>query len=1199
MIPTDNGNTQPCSPISSNCVVWQGPDIACINLCNGDSVSDVVAALATKLCELIDQTCECDPDISSVDLKCALPSVPPTDLSGTLQAIIDYLCEVATKDILIPNLPLPNCLQYRDGLGNTVVELGLIDWATLIGNSICTLIESIGIIDSNYQNILSRIQILEDCVLPCNPSSGNISPVVSSCILRGQEVTVQTLLLAIETEFCALSDAVGSVSLINNAINQGNCLNATTTSLNGVSSLGDLGWVTAQTLAESTQNQWVAICDLYQAVSDIQNNCCDDGCDTVAVLYSYSIISGGGFPVGLNIPFTASTIPSGYTDCGSIVTVTDSSGSSVNQNINIANLSQPGTTPFYIDVSTLNTLDSLIIQVESCLSNGTTTCGSSTSQVVPLTIPCPSSVNVIPGTTNINVSFSNTLGGAVSYTIQVFETNNPSAVLGVTTIANPGTLISENFVGAAEGTEYTVQVSVTSGTSTVTCSPISVITLGQTCNTIEVTTSSSVLTPSGIWLGKAGDFTASNGIYYFYNFTTGVIELQTGLDTSICAAPILSALSVGALGLVSLTAAWGNGAETAIKIYSSSDGVNYGPVDTGVDGARSIATSITSGSIYIKAITECSAGDSIEFITRYDYGTGGWTTIQSPSECIASPLDGDECPAGVQVSQQFLDCEGTNIAVPGAPLSSYWFYIGKRIDTSGINPVTRYVYGGWIVGGGLRKVVECCACPAFILSDTIRVFAGQEAGYTTNIEIPYVMGDGSPVISLYGAGPLSGTLNQVDPGGNVFTYITDLKIPNHYGDTFQISIDTQVGGVCSTAIATIQIQIIPYHTGLRQTDEDIYVFVHADPTSYTEAEALEMKNGFTILQTYWNTEFGYTGDIYWMPVDESNYLAYTKAVQDDGASVTLTSTGTWATQRNLPTSWTGGAGVNKRRALIIALTNDASATYHGVLGNDFAGQPTNTFKDDYEAWNDMYNGTAVSLWAQNFNVNGITQPLYPDGLSIVLFPLTQDGSSSADSACLLQMLGATTGEIIPAQKYGIPTLTDTSTALSINPYFGAVTNDGTSIKPLYDFENVGNATGRGLFSLLSQIKSNEEIAGFADAVNQNERWRSLLTTAIKGATNSYPAGTLPTDDTYRVKACPAALSGGESEYYVKITNYGYGAITEGTVLTLQNDGASFPAGAKDAWGTGVQALCTILENDSAVAYEIDPASVISIGGSCI
>ena len=36
-----NLDNKPCSPISSNCVVWQGPDIPCIQLCTGDTVSDV------------------------------------------------------------------------------------------------------------------------------------------------------------------------------------------------------------------------------------------------------------------------------------------------------------------------------------------------------------------------------------------------------------------------------------------------------------------------------------------------------------------------------------------------------------------------------------------------------------------------------------------------------------------------------------------------------------------------------------------------------------------------------------------------------------------------------------------------------------------------------------------------------------------------------------------------------------------------------------------------------------------------------------------------------------------------------------------------------------------------------------------------------------------------------------------------------
>ena len=49
-----NLDNSPCSPISSNCVVWQGPDISCLNLCTGDTISDVVAAMATELCTILD-----------------------------------------------------------------------------------------------------------------------------------------------------------------------------------------------------------------------------------------------------------------------------------------------------------------------------------------------------------------------------------------------------------------------------------------------------------------------------------------------------------------------------------------------------------------------------------------------------------------------------------------------------------------------------------------------------------------------------------------------------------------------------------------------------------------------------------------------------------------------------------------------------------------------------------------------------------------------------------------------------------------------------------------------------------------------------------------------------------------------------------------------------------------------------------------
>ena len=70
-----NLDNSPCSPISSNCVIWQGPDIPCIKLCAGDTVSDVVHKLATELCTIMETL-----KVSNYDLACFnLVACPPSN----------------------------------------------------------------------------------------------------------------------------------------------------------------------------------------------------------------------------------------------------------------------------------------------------------------------------------------------------------------------------------------------------------------------------------------------------------------------------------------------------------------------------------------------------------------------------------------------------------------------------------------------------------------------------------------------------------------------------------------------------------------------------------------------------------------------------------------------------------------------------------------------------------------------------------------------------------------------------------------------------------------------------------------------------------------------------------------------------------------------------------------------------------------
>ena len=94
MIPTNSSaTTNGCNNISSNCVIWQGPDISCINLCNGDTISDIVAKLAQELCDLIEDGVTSNPNLTGLDLSCLnIPGTTPTTLVPVLQAMVVQIC---------------------------------------------------------------------------------------------------------------------------------------------------------------------------------------------------------------------------------------------------------------------------------------------------------------------------------------------------------------------------------------------------------------------------------------------------------------------------------------------------------------------------------------------------------------------------------------------------------------------------------------------------------------------------------------------------------------------------------------------------------------------------------------------------------------------------------------------------------------------------------------------------------------------------------------------------------------------------------------------------------------------------------------------------------------------------------------------------------------------------------------------------
>ena len=395
MIPTNSsGTTNGCDNISSNCVIWQGPDISCIDLCNGDSISEVVFKLATKVCDLLESGVDMNPNLTGLDISCLnVRGATPTQLVPVLQAMVNQIClntdgggTKSSDSALSGGLPimtLPACMRYNDASGNPVTQLPLDQFATLIANQVCTNLASINTINSTLTSLNTRIDVLEACVLPC---SGAVveAQIVPTCISNvGVLTNVSVVVLALESAFCELRNAVGFPSAINSAISQSAITGSYTQLSNKDASYsGIVGWNnSASTLAQSMQNAWVVIDDMYTAITSIQTNCCPGGCD--GIIFSYTTantISGGtGLITDVVFNFINSSIPSTFNDSAgfSKITIVDSKGVSTQQVVSVSSL-QNDSTGISINVASLDTATDLNATVEFSVTDGNDTCVETT-----------------------------------------------------------------------------------------------------------------------------------------------------------------------------------------------------------------------------------------------------------------------------------------------------------------------------------------------------------------------------------------------------------------------------------------------------------------------------------------------------------------------------------------------------------------------------------------------------------------------------------------------------------------------------------------------------------------------------------------------------------------------------------------------------------------------------------------------------
>jgi hypothetical protein len=132
-----NTRSSGCAVTTSNCVVWQGPDLCCIDLCHGDSISDVINEIAKKICKIFELL-----DVQSYDISELLnKECPPANFVEMIQLLIDSVVQIknGTSVGTSASSGCPDCTMsvaacFQQQYGTT---LQMTEYITAIGAKLC------------------------------------------------------------------------------------------------------------------------------------------------------------------------------------------------------------------------------------------------------------------------------------------------------------------------------------------------------------------------------------------------------------------------------------------------------------------------------------------------------------------------------------------------------------------------------------------------------------------------------------------------------------------------------------------------------------------------------------------------------------------------------------------------------------------------------------------------------------------------------------------------------------------------------------------------------------------------------------------------------------------------------------------------------------------------------------------------------
>ncbi len=269
-----NFDNSPCSPTSSNCVIWGGPDLPCINLCKGDNITQVVEKLATELCTVLD-TLSIDP----YDLTCFnIVSCPPSTFKDLINFLIAKICELEN----IP--PTPVTPGTGDCPTNCIIEvapcfvvdgvttMSLTDYAIAIGEKICSLVDTASLQQIAIDDLNIRVTTLENTVPPSYTTPtmtlecqiGSLSPGST----QGIDTVIRTFINNIWCTYVSTTGDAGCLAAaVANQTVAGTDLSKANPSATMAVQYAGLWVEPATTVCDSINNIWACIEDLRDATA--------------------------------------------------------------------------------------------------------------------------------------------------------------------------------------------------------------------------------------------------------------------------------------------------------------------------------------------------------------------------------------------------------------------------------------------------------------------------------------------------------------------------------------------------------------------------------------------------------------------------------------------------------------------------------------------------------------------------------------------------------------------------------------------------------------------------------------------------------------------------------------------------------------------------------------------------------------------